>query len=90
MEIIWTFKSFYKLSVEEIQYKVSSLLALENLQIKNRELLFQALDYFVEKKIDFADAYNFLLAQKENKKIISFDEDFDKLGERENLEKLIK
>lgn len=90
LEIIWTLKSFYELSSEEIKNKISSLMAMKNISVKNKDLLLQALDYFVEKKVDFADAYNFILAQKEKVKIISFDKDFDKLGKREIIEKLLK
>lgn len=88
LEIIWTLDSFYHLPVLEIQNSVSSLMALKNLKIKNKKLLLQALDYFVNKKVDFADAYNFLLAKVEKKKIVSFDRDFDKLGEREKIAKI--
>lgn len=88
LEIVWTLKSFYKLKPKVIQHQVSSLIALENLKVKNKDLLLQALDYFATKNVDFSDAYNFLLAKNENKKILSFDSDFDKLGKREKIEKV--
>lgn len=87
--IVWTLKSFYKLDPQAIQNQVSSLIGLENLKVKNKEFLLQALDFFVAKKVDFVDAYNFLLARHENKKILSFDQDFDKLGKREKIEKVV-
>lgn len=90
LEIVWTLKSFYRLKPREIQYRVSSLMALENLKIKNKNLLLQALDHFAVKGVDFADAYNFLLAKKEGKKVLSFDRDFDKLGEKEEIERVIE
>lgn len=89
LEIVWTLKSFYKLKPKTIQYQVSSLIALENLKVKNKDLLLQALDYFAAKNVDFGDAYDFLLAKNENKEILSFDRDFDKLGKREKIEKIV-
>lgn len=90
LEIVWTLKSFYKLTPQKIQDCVSSLIALKNLRIKNKNLLLQALDYFTNENIDFADAYNFLLARAGDKKVISFDRDFDKLGKREDIEKIVR
>jgi len=90
LEMVWTFKSFYKLSNSKIQQQMNSIIALDGLKIKNRKLLLQALGLFVEKNVDFADAYNFLLAQKSNKKILSFDRDFDKLGKREKIAEVAK
>lgn len=89
LEVIWTLKSFYKLEASEIQEKVCCLMALENLKVPNKEIILKALDYFVFQGVSYADAYNFLIAQKEGKGILSFDKDFDKLGKRENLEKLV-
>lgn len=88
LEIIWTLTSYYQLKLKEVQNKVSSLLGLKNLKVKNKDLLLQALDLAATNKVDFADAYNFLLAQKEKQPIISFDKDFDKLGKRENIKKI--
>lgn len=90
LEIIWTLKSFYKIKPREIQHHINCLAALENLKITNGSLLLETLDLFANKNVDFADAYNFLLAQKAKKKIVSFDQDFDKLGKRENIEKVVK
>lgn len=88
LEIIWTLKSFFKLTPTQIQLKVSSLLAMGGLTVPHRDFILQGLDLFVKKGVDFVDAYNFLLAQKEKKKILSFDEDFDKIGKREEIEKV--
>ena len=55
------------------------------MKTKNRDFLLQALDLFVRKNVDFVDAYNFLLAAEEGKKIVSFDRDFDRLGGREDI-----
>ena len=90
LELIWTLQSFYKLDRISIQEKISSLMVLEGLKVENSDLLLSALDLFTKKNVDFIDAYNFCLARKMGKKIISFDKDFDKLGERENLSEIVQ
>lgn len=90
LEIIWTLKSFYKLSSKKIQNLISTILALEHFKMKNKNLLLQALDLFVDKNVDFIDAYNFLLARKDGKKIISFDQNFDKLGKKEDIRDVVR
>lgn len=89
LEIVWTLKSFYQYSNKNIQKTVSGLLGLKNLRVRNRKLLIQALKDFEDKKVDFADAYNYQLALKFNKKIVSFDKDFDKLGKRWKIQEII-
>lgn len=90
LEIIWTLKSFFKYSNSGIRQTINKILAIENLQIENRELSIQALTDFEEKNVDFADAYNYQLAQKAGCKILSFDDDFKKLGRVEDLKKVVK
>lgn len=90
LEIIWTLKSFYQYPNKNIQKTVNSLLGLKNLRVINKKLLIQALKDFEAKGVDFADAYNYQLALKFNKKIVSFDKDFDRLGKKENIQKLVK
>lgn len=85
LEIVWVLKSFYNSTNKEIQKSVSEILSLKNLKVKNADLLLQAASDFATKNIDFTDCYNFQLAQKENKKILSFDEDFRKLGKVANV-----
>ena len=85
LELVWTLGSFYKLPPKEIRLKVFSVLNLKNLKVEEKDLFLKALDLYVKKRVDFIDAYNFLLAQKEKVPIFSFDADFDKLGKREKI-----
>lgn len=57
-EIIWTLESFYKETREEIQQMVLSFLNTPGLTIENGELVIRALRWYVDKRIDFIDAYN--------------------------------
>jgi predicted nucleic acid-binding protein len=87
-EIVWVLKSFFKQPPFKIQQSVSKVFGITNLSILNKKLLIQALDDFVKKNVDFVDAYNYQLAKLHDRKILSFDEDFDKLGKREGLNKI--
>ena len=57
-EIIWTLESFYKETREEIQQMVLSFLNTPGLTVDNGELVIRALRWYVDKRIDFIDAYN--------------------------------
>lgn len=90
LEVIWTLKSLYKYGNTTIREKIDAIISLPNIEVKNKNMLIQALHDFATQNIDFADAYNFQLAQKVGKKILSFDEDFKKLGLTGDIEKVAK
>lgn len=90
LEIIWTLKSLYDYPKKETHVAVTNLFGINNLKVNNKKLLIQALKNYTDYNVDFADAYNYQLAQTYKHKILSFDKDFDRLGKRENIEKLIK
>ena len=90
IELVWTLKSLYKYDRNTIKERVESILALPNFDILNRKLILQAVHKFASKNIDFTDAYNYQLAKKEGKTILSFDKDFKKLGVRVDIRKIAK
>lgn len=90
LEIIWTLESFYKSLKTSIHKSVNEILALRGLTVNNSRLITNALKDFKEKNVDFADAYNYQLAKKEGKKILSFDKDFKKLGVKVDIKKVAK
>ena len=57
-EIVWTLESFYELSREEIQQKILAILNTPGLEVCDSSLVLQAILWYVEKNIDFIDAYN--------------------------------
>lgn len=57
-EIVWTLESFYRLSKIEIQKKILAILNTTGLLVVEPEITIQAILWYVEKNIDFADAYN--------------------------------
>ena len=80
LEIIWTLHSFYKLKSPIIVEKIRQLLVLPGVKFLNKDEILKALDLFIEKEVDFVDAYNFVLGKKAKVAgFISFDKDFQKL-----------
>ena len=57
-EIVWTLESFYRLSPADIRPKVWAMLNTPGLEVAETELLGEAVDVYVEKNVDFMDAYN--------------------------------
>ena len=90
LELIWTLKSVYGYDRFIIREKVESLLALPNFEVLNKKLVLQALHDFANKNVDFADAYNYQLARKEGKRVLSFDKDFKKLGVKVDIKSVAK
>ena len=88
LELVWTLRSLYKFDKEKIREKVEGIVSLEYLEAVNKNFIIQALHDFVEKNVDFIDAYNYQLAKKEGKEILSFDKDFKKLGVKVDFKKL--
>lgn len=57
-EIIWTLESFYNESRENIQQMVLSFLNTPGLDVDEGDLVVKALRSYVDKNIDYIDAYN--------------------------------
>ena len=60
-----------------------------NLHCPNREIIISALSIYIEKNIDFIDAYNaFMLKRDEIYEIYSYDKHFDRVGWIKRIEPL--
>ena len=57
-EIIWTLESFYKMQPVQIQAMVLAMLNTPGLEIVDGDIVLQAILWYVEKNIDFIDAFN--------------------------------
>jgi uncharacterized protein len=79
-EIIWVLESYYELKKVDVRDCVEKILNTRNLYCPNREIIISALLIYVEKNIDFIDAYNaFILRRDEVHEIYSYDQHFDRL-----------
>lgn len=73
-EIIWTLESFYKLDRHDIAAKAEKILNTPQLECPEADLIFQALDFYAEKNVDFIDAFHaFLLREQGFTQIVTFD-----------------
>lgn len=57
-EVVWTLESFYKETKEDIQPMVLSFLNTPGLEVEGGDLIIRALLWYIDKNIDFIDAYN--------------------------------
>ena len=57
-EIVWTLESYYELDRIDIQAKVLAILNTPGLEVADRDLIVQASLEYVEKNVDFIDAYH--------------------------------
>lgn len=80
-EIVWTLESFYKETKENIQKLILSFLNTPGLNVDNGDLIVTALRWYVDKNIDFIDAYHAAWMEiHEITSIYTFDQNhFDRL-----------
>ena len=86
-DIVWTLEKFYKQPKQRIQELLIAILELKGLRHNNKKISKLAFQLYVEKKIDWTDA--FVAAQMITQKkfeIYSYDSDFDKVDGINRLE----
>ncbi|MCE2440636.1 MAG: PIN domain-containing protein [Candidatus Latescibacteria bacterium] len=73
-EIVWTLESYYKLTRVEIQAMVRAIINTPGLEVGDRKIISRAISAYVDKNVDFGDAYNatWLLSQ-DLKVVYTFD-----------------
>lgn len=78
-EIIWILENYYKLKRKDYFPYFKKLLALSGIKIleTNKALILETLDLLLKHHVDFTDTY--LFCTREDREIISFDNDFKKL-----------
>jgi uncharacterized protein len=73
-ELVWTLESFYQLAPAAIQDQLFAILNTPGLEIEDSEVVFQALLWYVEKRVAFIDAYDVAWMQSRKiKSIFTFD-----------------
>ena len=79
-EIIWVLESYYELSKKEVQDKVEKILNTPNLVCQNKDIILNALTLYLEKDIDYIDAYNAVFLRNNSiETLYSYDKHFDKI-----------
>lgn len=74
-EIVWTLESFYGLDKAAVAEKVEAIVAAPYVACPQADRVLQALDFYVDKNVDFIDAYHaFLLREDGPRCIATYDE----------------
>ena len=80
-ECIWILEKFYKVPRKEIKNSVKPIIMFQGVNTQSsKSLLLEALDLWEEKEVDWTDALLTIWCLREERTIISFDKDFDKLS----------
>ena len=78
--IIWILEGYYKQAREDIREWITAILSLQGLTFSDKDMALNALDIYVEKRIDWSDAFTASqMLQREITEIYSFDKHFDKI-----------
>lgn len=80
-DIIWILEGYYKQPREEIREWITAIISLQGLIFSDKDTALNALDIYLDKKIDWSDAFAASqMLQREITEIYSFDRHFDKIG----------
>lgn len=81
-EVGWTLRSVYKSTKSEIVMAIRSILSLQHLKIKGEPNVSLAIDLYKQYNVKLIDAFiaSIKIVYTREAKIISYDQDFDRLG----------
>jgi len=86
-EIVWVLDKFYDMDRQSICDNIEFILNTPNLKVKEKNILFKAIDIYRNSNIDFIDAYNYSYILINNAdSIFSYDTHFDKLESIKRIE----
>ncbi len=86
-EIVWVLESFYEYSKEKIAETLSEFFLCDGFEVEELDAIIDALNFYKEKNLDFADAFLAAIAIKRgNPYIYSFDDHFKRIAEIRKLE----
>lgn len=79
-DIIWILEGYYKQTREDIRQWIIAILSLQGLTFSDKDTALNALDIYVDKKVDWPDAFTASqMLQREITGIYSFDKHFDRI-----------
>jgi len=74
-EIVWTLESYYQQPKSRIQAQILAILNTPGLDVADSDLVLQAIHGYVEKNVDFIDAFNAAWMQQQGiVSVCTFDE----------------
>ena len=78
--LLWVLTSFYKTPKTEIAAQLSALFTSPGIAVEERDTILAALAIMAEKNVDFADALLAEIARAHHEPVVTFDDDFDRIG----------
>lgn len=79
-ETVFLLEKSYKLPKAAVREKIAAILSLPGLQLPEKPLCLQGLDYYVHHNISYADAYNAAWMLREGvPEVYSWDREFDRV-----------
>ncbi|MFH1280129.1 MAG: PIN domain-containing protein [Candidatus Beckwithbacteria bacterium] len=88
-EVVYTLssKKLYALSMEKVRQVLIPIIEMKGLKMENKNVFLLALDYMIDKKVDFEDALIVAYMVKSKiKRVYSYDRDFDKFKQIKRVE----
>ena len=86
VEIIYQLENWYNLTKEETCKKLLALFSPDWMIVREKGIIFEALNLYRLKNIDYVDLLLFVTAKNNKNHLLSFDKDFDKLSPKIRLE----
>lgn len=79
-DIIWVLEGYYKQTREDIREWITAILSLQGLTYSDKDVALNALDIYVDKRVDWSDAFTASqMLQRKITEIYSFDKHFDRI-----------
>lgn len=79
-DIIWILEGYYKQTRDDIREWITAILSLQGLTFSDKDTALNALDIYMDKRIDWSDAFSASqMLQREITEIYSFDKHFDRI-----------
>ena len=79
VEVLFQLEHWYRLKKAEAADKMIRLFSPDWFEIDNKDAVFEALNIYKNKNIDFVDVLVYAIAKKQKLRIFCFDKDFNKL-----------
>lgn len=86
-EVIFVLESFYKIKKDIIAENLNKFFTIPQIIVENQKIIEAALDFYVLKNIDYAEAFLSAYAiENRSPEIASFDKHLDKVGDIKRIE----
>jgi predicted nucleic acid-binding protein len=79
-ELVFVLSRVYRLNRRDIQEALLPLLSLPGLKVERKQIVNRIFELYVERSIDYVDAYHAALLEGRGGELYSYDTDFDRVA----------